>query len=303
MPPDVLISAIAPADDLRIASVVTTDLVRDAAQRHRLSPPATTALGRALTSGLLLATMTKGADERVTLQVIGDGPLGSVTVDANAFGDVRGYVRHPHPDAELAPDARNGRDSLVLAMGMSGTVHVTRDIGLGDLYQGQTALLSGEIDEDLELYLHTSEQVPSALSCEVILDDNGQVIRAAGILVQTLPGGDPEMVSEIKTRLHGGALHRLLKTEEVSALAIAQRLMPTHGVQLLSDRAVRFKCKCSEERIRSTLHLLSLGELDEMIADGKDAEITCNFCNTLYSVNTEGLVDIRNEVAGPRDTN
>lgn len=299
---DVLVSAIASAEDLRIAAAVTTDVVRDAARRHRLSPPATTALGRALTSGLLLATMTKG-DERVTLQLIGDGPIGSLTVDANAAGEVRGYARRPQAEAPLALDLAKGRVTLAPALGRHGTVHVTRDIGLRDLYQGQVALHSGEVDEDLEAYLHTSEQVPSALSCEVLLDEQGQVVRAAGILVQTLPGGEPETVREIKSHLHRGALHALVSSGDVSAQALVERLMPAHTVEFLSDRAVRFKCKCSQQRIRDTLHLLSVTELDEMIAEGKDAEVTCNFCNTLYSIDTAALVQIRAEVVGPRQAN
>ena len=285
--PDVLVKAIAPDVDLRIAAVVTTELVREAASRHKLSAPAADALGRALTSGLLLATMTKG-DERVTVQLIGDGPLGSLTVDANAEGDVRGYVRHPQANGSL---------------GTHGSVNVTRDLGLRELYQGQVAMTSGSIDEDLESYLHVSEQVPSAMVCDVVLDDEGRVVRAAGILVQALPGGEPETVSGIKVHLHSGAMQSLLAAGDVSPKVLAERLLPSLKIEFLSDRPVRFKCKCSRERIRDTLHLLSVTELDEMIEEGKDAEITCNFCNSVYKVDTAGLVEIRAEVAGPREPN
>src|SRR5579871_30303 len=97
-PPDVLVRAIARSDDLRIIAAVTTGVVREAARRHALSVPASVAVGRALTSGLLLATMAKG-EERVTLQLVGDGPLGGVTADASADGTVRAYVRHPRATA------------------------------------------------------------------------------------------------------------------------------------------------------------------------------------------------------------
>ena len=42
------------------------------------------AVARAATAGLLLATLTKD-EERVTLQILGDGPLGTLTVDAAAY--------------------------------------------------------------------------------------------------------------------------------------------------------------------------------------------------------------------------
>src|SRR5271163_4228230 len=96
---DHLIRAIARDANVRVACAVTTRLVADAARRHALSPAATCAVGRALTSGLLLATLTKGG-ERVTLQLVGDGPLGSITVDATD-GNVRGYAAHPEAGGEV----------------------------------------------------------------------------------------------------------------------------------------------------------------------------------------------------------
>ena len=196
---DHLIRAISEEANLRLVAAVTTELVAAAARRHGLSPSATLALGRTLTSGLLLATLTKG-DERVSVQLLGDGPLGSVTVDATAKGDVRGYVLHP----EAGPVAVHGRGNVAAVLGRHGVVNVLRDLGLKELYQGQVALTTGEIDEDIEAYLRSSEQVPSALGCEVLLDASGQVVGAAGVLVQSLPGGDFESVREMQHALRTG---------------------------------------------------------------------------------------------------
>jgi len=90
--------------------------------------------------GLLLATLTKD-DERVTLQVLGDGPLGGVTVDANGSGTARAYVKHPGAGA-IAPagDPRNPRPSLADAVGRSGVVSVIRDVGLRENFSGTTAI-------------------------------------------------------------------------------------------------------------------------------------------------------------------
>src|SRR4029079_11297140 len=94
--------------------------------------------------------------------------------------------------------------------GRRGVVNGLRDMGLRDRYQGQIALTTGEIDEDLENYLRISEQVPSALGCEVILDGD-RVRVAGGILVQSLPGSDPESVRDVQRALRSGALHRILQ--------------------------------------------------------------------------------------------
>lgn len=298
MPSDLLVRAIAPTDELRIVAAVTTELSREAARRHDLSPAATAALARGLTSGLLLATMTKG-EERVTVQLTGDGPLGGLTVDANAAGEVRGYVRNPRADIELPP----GRIDLSTVLGRNGVVNITRDLGLRDLYQGQIELVTGEIDEDVEAYLRSSEQVSSAMSCEVVLDGEGRILRAAGILIQALPGGEAAAVGRAQHQLRTGALYDLLALGDHAARAIAEQLTPSLPLEFLTDRPVRFQCRCSEERIRVTLQMLSVEDLEEMIAEDKPAEVTCNFCNTRYEIGVDELRAIRDQRVEPGAAN
>jgi molecular chaperone Hsp33 len=293
--PDVLVRAIAPDDDLRIIAAITTEAVREAVQRHGLKGAPAMVIGRAITSGVLLATMTKG-DERVTLQLAGDGPLRSVTSDARADGDVRACVARP----EVQLPAPAGRPRLGEVVGKNGILTVVRDLGLRELYQGQVSLLSGEIDEDVERYLRESEQVPSALSCEVVLEGD-TVVRAAGILVQALPGGQSDVVARADASFRAGALWELLERGEVGAREIADQLSPSHPIEFLADRPVRFQCTCSAERIYYTLRLLTHRDLDEMIDEGKPATVTCNFCNTTHSVSIDELRRIRDEL--PARTN
>jgi molecular chaperone Hsp33 len=298
---DHLIRAIARSANVRVCCTLTTSLVEESARRHRLSPAATCAVGRALTSGLLLATLTKGG-ERVTVQLIGDGPIGSITVDATDAGDVRGYALHP----EAGPPLRTGvRHSVAPTMGRSGVVSVLRDLGLKELYQGQVAFTSGEVDEDVEAYLRASEQVPSALGCEVVLRPDGHVAVAGGVLVQAMPGGDPELVREVQESLRAGRLHELLLQRDWTAATLAAEVYAKEPLEVVGEeRTVRFACKCSAERIGDMLKLLSTVDLDEMIAEDKPAEVTCNYCGQRYEVERGTLERIRSQVAGgPRQSN
>jgi molecular chaperone Hsp33 len=298
--PDHLIRAIDRVANVRIVAVVTTQLAAEAARRHELSAGASCALGRALSSSLLLATLTKG-HERVTLQLVGEGPIGSVTADANGNGEVRGYVLHQAAGGSLPP----GRPRIVELLGKRGVLNVVRDLGLKELYQGQVPFVSGEVDEDVEAYLRTSEQVPSALGADVVLDDAGRIRAAGGVLVQTMPDGDPEIVRQVQHALRSGRLYELMEGGERSAGAIAQALYPARPIEILGDaRPVRFECRCSPERIADTLMLLGTVDLDEMIADSKPTEIVCNFCNTKYQIDRSELERIRAQAAGgPRGSN
>ena len=84
----------------RLVVALTTSAANEAARRHQAAGAAALALARGVTSGLLLSTLTKD-QEQVTLQVLGNGPLGGLTVDARSSGQVRAYLRNP--TARLPP--------------------------------------------------------------------------------------------------------------------------------------------------------------------------------------------------------
>jgi molecular chaperone Hsp33 len=296
---DHLVRAIDRERHIRVCAAITTSLVADGARRHELSPVASRAVGRALTAGVLLATLTKGK-ERVTIQIGGGGPLGTITVDADGSGNVRGYALHGQAGADLGVAG-----SVPDLVGQRGFVNVLRDLGLKELYQGQTAIVSGAVDEDIESYLRTSEQVPSALGCDVFLSADGSILGAGGVLMQALPGGDPDSLVEVQRSLRTGQLHELLREGITSAQTIAERLYPLGPLEFIGDvRTMRFACRCTPGRIGEMLALLGTVDLDEMIAEDKPAEVVCNYCNTRYRIERPELEIIRARVANrPRGSN
>lgn len=299
-PPDEVLRAVLAGRPVRIVAATTTSAAREAALRHVAAPAATLALARGVTAGLLLATLTKD-EERVTLQVLGDGPLGGLTVDATAAGGVRAYVKHPDAAVALAGQEQQ-RVSLAPAMGQNGVVSVLRDLGLGQPFRGSTAIRSGEIDEDVERYLEESEQVMSALACDAVSPPEGGVGLAAGILVQALPGSDgADAVAAARALIGGGALARVLAAgpldaEGVLAAALGDRL---GRIEVLDRRPVRFECACSRARAGASLASLGQAELAAMILEDGKAEVTCNFCRARYEFDEAELETIRRETAKP----
>ncbi len=306
--PDLLVRGIDREAGLRIVAAITTDLAIEAARRHDARGVGACALGRGLTAGLLLATLTKG-QERLTLQIEADGPLRGVVVDATmdplATGTARGYLVHPG----AATDSPPGRCLVGTALGRHGIVNILRDLGLKDRYQGQVPLVTGEIDEDVESYLRISEQVPSALGCDVRLDGDGGIVRAAGVLVQALPGGSEEDVRPAQHALRTGALFEALARVDGDAdpIATARRLAEAvygRPIEVLGEQPLAFRCRCSPDRVEAMLRLLTTVDLDEMLADPGHAEVRCNFCNERYVVEGPALERIRAELSGaPRQNN
>ena len=293
----------------RVVAVTTTNVAREAIRRHAATGASAIALARGLTSGLLLATLTKD-QERVTLQLIGDGPLGGVTVDATAEGTARAYVKNVAAQlGAAAPRTPPGRrPSLAHALGTDGLVSVVRDLGLRESFRGQTSLASGEIDEDCERYLTESEQIDSALRCDTVLAPDGRILAAAGILVQALPGGrGAAFVNAARERLVAGALGDAL----AAAVASPARTPPDAGTLIedalgdvigawhaLDARPVHFHCPCSRERAGASLALLGKDELASMILEDGQAEVICNFCSAHHDFTAAELELIRRELQG-----
>ncbi len=297
MPPDEIVRTSLRDHPVRVVAVTTTGVTQEAARRHDAGRAGALALGRGLTAGLLLATLTKD-EERLSLQVLGDGPLGALTVDADAAGTARAYVKNPR--VALPPGAEaGGRVRLAEVVGRTGMVSAIRDLGLRENFRGQTALASGEIDEDVERYLLESEQIASALACDARVDAGGVVETAGGILLQALPGSDgAATVAVLRQALRAGALTDVLGAGPASAEAIVAGVLGERfgEVQLLDRRPVRFHCPCSRSRAATSLALLGDAELSAMILQDGKAEVTCNFCRARYQFDDAELETIRREL-------
>jgi molecular chaperone Hsp33 len=302
--PDRILRGLIEDGRARVVAVTATAAVREMTVRHRTVGLPAVALGRGAVAGLLLATLTKD-EEQVTLQVLGNGPIGGVTVDARSSGRVRGFVKRPEAvtwDARLASAARI---AIGEAIGEQGVVAVTRDLGMAQNYNGQVALVSGEIDEEVERYLNTSEQIDSLLRCDTLVDDDGKVIAAAGLLVQTLPQAHGAAILErardtlrgtfFSTVLRDALARGRLAPEAVAKAALGQC---ASRMQVLDVREVAFFCPCSRQRAESTLGMLRPQDLQEMILETNEAEVTCNFCGARYRFNEVELEQIRRRHGG-----
>jgi molecular chaperone Hsp33 len=291
--PDEIVRSIVRARSIRVVAVTSTGVAREAARRHGAGTAGALALARGLTAGLLLATLTKD-EERVTLQVLGDGPLGGLTVDASASGAARAYVKNP--EVALTAVAAGARASLGAAIGQDGLVSVVRDVGLRESFRGQTPIVSGEIDDDVERYLSDSEQIVSALACDAVLTADGDVAWSGGLLLQALPGSDgADAVLGARAALAGGGFGRLAGAASGSIAAAVAEALGNLPIQELDRRPVTFNCPCSYERARASIALLGPAELAAMIVEDGQAEVICNFCRARYHFDDTALAVLRQE--------
>jgi len=285
-----LIRAVSADLTVRALVAVTTPVVEEARRRHGTYPTATAALGRVLTGALLLAATLK-RDERLGLELVGDGPLRGVLADATPSGDVRGFALRPH--THLPP--RNGKLDVGGALG-AGRLCVSRvPLAGGDLYRSIVPLVSGEVGEDIAHYLVTSEQVPSVVGLGVFVDRDGQVEGAGGYLLQPLPDASERTVDALAAAVEAAPSPSTMVRDGLDAAAMAELLLGDLGTTVLQRQPVRFRCRCSRERAGGAILAMGREEIEDILGTDGSVEAVCEFCGERYHVEED---EVRALLAG-----
>ena len=283
---DQLVRAISKDGFVKAVAVSTRDLTERARQIHHTTPVATAALGRTLAAASMLGNALKGDGASVTLQIKGDGPLGTILAVSDNEGNVRGKVDDPAVDLPLRPD---GKLDVGAAVGHEGMLTVIRDLNMKDPYVGSVSLLGGEIAEDLAAYFVESEQIPTACGLGVLVDRDRSVLTAGGYLIQLLPGAGEEIVSRVEGGIMAaGSVTALLKADS-DPESLLRRVMPDFELEILEKSPIEYRCYCSRERMEKALISLGPEEMRSLIDEQGSAEMTCRFCDTVQKFTREDL--------------
>jgi molecular chaperone Hsp33 len=285
--PDRIVTATAIDGSFSIAAGITTELAKEAQQRHDLAPTASAAVGRLLTGAALLGASLKGR-EKLTLQVASDGPLRGIVADVqlNSSSEIgaRGYARRPRVDVPLN---ERGKFDVSRAVG-KGYLQVTRSFEVGQPYAGIVELQTGEIGDDIAGYLMTSEQIPSVVALGVLANPAG-IKAAGGIIAQLLPDADERTISSLEARARAMAPVTTQIDDGASVEDLVASLTGELDVRFTRSYDVAFTCTCSRERVERALLGLGRDELKKMADEKAQAEAVCEFCKTAYVLSREEL--------------
>ncbi|HER4818698.1 TPA: Hsp33 family molecular chaperone HslO [Streptococcus pyogenes NGAS008] len=289
---DKIIKSIAQSGSFRAYVLDSTETVALAQEKHNTLSSSTVALGRTLIANQILAANQKG-DSKITVKVIGDSSFGHIISVADTKGHVKGYIQN------TGVDIKKTATGEVLVGPFMGNGHFVTiiDYGTGNPYTSTTPLITGEIGEDFAYYLTESEQTPSAIGLNVLLDENDKVKVAGGFMVQVLPGASEEEISRYEKRLQEmpAISHLLASKNHVDALLEA--IYGDEPYKRLSEEPLSFQCDCSRERFEAALITLPKADLQAMIDEDKGAEIVCQFCGTKYQFNESDLEALINDKA------
>lgn len=285
---DYIVRATAANHQIRAFAISSTNTIEEARQRHNTSPIATVALGRLMSAGAMMGTMMKGDDDIITIQIKGDGPIGGLTVTADAKANVKGYVNHPEV---MLPLNSAGQLDVEKALGI-GVLSVIKDIGLKEPYVGDTILVTSDVTQDITYYFATSEQVPTSVGLSVIMSKDNTVKSAGGFIIQLLPDASEEIISALEKKIKEVKNVTTMLEHGYTPEQRLEELLGEFGLDILDKIPTQFYCNCSKERMSRALISIGRKELSSLIEEGRTIEVNCHFCGSHYNFDVEELKDL-----------
>lgn len=275
---DRVVSALTTDGKFRISAIKNTFTTQTAQERHNLPEVPALLLARALSSASLLAVFLKG-EERVIIDIVGDGLVSKVSAEAIQVGEVRGFVEFDSKVKSIPKEQFNS------ALG-SGIFRVIRILyNEPEPIVGIVELIRGDISSDLNYYFSKSEQIFSVVLLDADTDETGKIINSCGMIVQSMPDAteqDNELMLQHLRNIDRLTKHIDLKSDLPKELT---RLIP-QDFQILKNDRVDFFCRCSKEKFIEKLLLMEHSDIQEMQKMGQN-ELVCRYCNEHYYLTSE----------------
>jgi len=266
----------------------TTELVNKAVKIHNLSPVAAAAMGRTLTAASIMGLDLKGENESLSIQISGDGPLGSIVTVADCHGDVRGYIDNPIVDIPLKT---NKKLDVSKAVG-NGFLTIIKNMGMKEPYVGRVELQTGEIAEDIAYYFMSSQQTPSVVALGVLVDVDYTIKAAGGYIIQLMPSADEEIISKLEVNVYTLESVTEMLDKGYNTKRMARELLLGLDYDIMCEHNPKYKCNCSKDRMEKALISLGEEELTNIINDQGSAQLSCQFCDNKYTFSKSELKNL-----------
>ena len=262
-----------------------TRMVNEMRANHELGILETLVLGRAyLGAGLMSANLK--SNDRIAIKFDCSGPIKGLVVEANAFGEVRGFLKNvpipiekPMEDFNLSPFF--GAGFLSVTKYLEDAKHP---------FTGKVMLKYGNIAQDLANYYLTSEQIPTAFNLSIKFDRKGQVSGAGAVFLQAMPQAGEDLTASLEERVINLPSLGKVFTDDIDPETLIDDIFRKYSPRFLASHRTEFMCHCNPKRVRSLLMLLPIEELKDIRDNGPfPLEIRCHYCNTAYRFAKEDI--------------
>lgn len=274
----------------------------DIMKQHDYPPPVSALLSEVLTLCLLLSSMLK-YEGIFSLQIKGDGPIRTLVADVTSKGEVRAYAGFDDVAVKKAAKRKQDVAHHYYHLLGKGYMAFTVDTGSHETrYQGIVELKGNSIVEAVQHYFTQSEQIKTSFKLAVHAQDRHW--RTGGIMIQQMPDEDAGKVTDaepdiedwtraamlLSTCSDGEMLSPVLATSDV-----LYRLFNEDGVRIYSPTHIRFKCRCTRQRVVDILRTIPRAEIEDICEKEGHVSIKCEFCSEDYRFSAADLDHVYKE--------
>jgi molecular chaperone Hsp33 len=262
-----------------------TRMVNEMRSNHELGILETLVLGRAyLGAGLMSASLK--SNDRIAIKFDCSGPIKGLVVEANAFGEVRGFLKNvpipmdkPMENFDLSPFF--GAGFLCVTKHLEDAKHP---------FTGKVMLKYGNIAQDLANYFLTSEQITTAFNLSIKFDRKGRVTGAGAVLLQAMPQAGENLTASLEERVINLPSLGKVFTDDIEPETFINEVFRKYSPHILAGHRIEFMCHCNRKRVRNLLMLLPIEDLKDIRDNGPfPLEMRCHYCNTVYHFAKEDI--------------
>ncbi|MFV0247207.1 MAG: Hsp33 family molecular chaperone HslO [Mycoplasmatales bacterium] len=268
-----MIQGLAYNDQVRFFLFDSTNVVEEINQLIKPEPVAIDVLGRSMSITAIMAHMLKG-DEKLSTTLDCSGPLNCVHCFANSKGYVKAGINNAYDNLEGL--------NIKQAIG-NGSLRVIKNLKMKEPFVGEVELIQSDVVNDYAYYFVKSEQVPTAICCNVLINDDHSIKKSGALLIQLLPEADEEIITKLEEVVKNfDSIAQLLldNTKEEILMKIFD-----DKYTILKEYDVQYKCDCSKENFINGLQMLGNDDLIS-IKKEKTIEVVCEYCKKTYNINT-----------------
>ncbi len=224
-------------------------------------------LGDSVALTTMLAAQQKDAG-RITLQVLGSGPVRLLVADCTADLKIRGMAQYKGEEAVLG----DGRLALTF-----------ENLSTGQIYQSLVPLEGASMAEIFENYLRRSEQRTS------FLRTFASESAVCGLMLEKLPDADVKDADGWDRVRHLAGTLTLAESVNAQPYDLLVKLFPEELLRVFRLDAVTYHCPFNVESVERVLRGLGRAEVESILAEKGEVVVRNEMCNHEYRFDRDAV--------------
>lgn len=280
---NMIVKALIYGEQVRFYFIDNTQLLREVYELNEgLSPSLKLLLGEAVSVMSILPGTLKG-NQRMSLQVTLSNPVYKIFAEAEANGNVRGYLN----EALLsAPDLEER--SMKELIGLNGMIRIIKGSDMSQ-FTSITDMPNQNITGDIANYFLQSDQTSTFLHTAMQLGKEGSLLFSHAVYAQLLPSAPAHLLSKVESAIENDphALNRLTIGEPSESEEVLNEFFG--DAKVIGSSPSQFFCGCTKEMFYGMLYSLSTEEIEQSLEQNEGIETFCHICGRTYTFSQEDI--------------